>query len=198
MSTRWPEPRPEHRVALVLVDVVNAFFDESGAFYYAESRVALDGVRRLLDAARRGSRLVVHAREVHRPELADAEAIKLPPHCYAGGFDGEFVPGFEPGPGEPEIHKRRYSAFFATDLALLLNEQRAEAVVVAGVKTNVCIRATVQDALAYGFEPLVVEGAVNSNRPHLHDATLEDVRRYLGRVLPLDEAERLLDGGPVE
>jgi maleamate amidohydrolase len=192
----WREPRTEHRVALVLVDVVNAFFDERGEFYYPESREALEGVRRLLDAARRGGRLVVHAREAHRPELADAEAIKLPPHCYAGGFDAEFVPGFEPAPGEPEIHKRRYSAFFSTDLALLLGEQGAGAVVVAGVKTNVCIRATVQDALAYGFEPIVVEGAVNSNRPHLHEATLEDVRRYLGRVLQLEEAERLLDGGP--
>lgn len=196
MTERWSEPRPEHRVALVLVDIVNAFFDERGEFYYPETQAALAGVRRLLGAARRGRRLVVHAREVHRPELADAESIKLPPHSYAGSFDGEFVPGFEPGPGEPEIHKRRYSAFFATDLALLLGEQGATEVVIAGVKTNVCVRATAQDALASGFEPIVVEGAVNSNRPHLHEATLEDVRRYLGRVLQLEEGERLLAGGP--
>jgi hypothetical protein len=39
-----------------------------------------------------------------------------------------------------------------------------------------------------------VRGAVGSNRPHLHDATVEDVERYLGRVVDLPEAERLLVG----
>jgi nicotinamidase-related amidase len=62
------------------------------------------------------------------------------------------------------------------------------------VKTNVCIRATVQDAFAHGFEPILARGAVNSNRPHLHDATLEDVERYFGRVVDLDEAVALLRG----
>ena len=93
-----------------------------------------------------------------------------------------------------ELRKRRYSAFFGTDLALLLQEQRARRVVVAGVKTNVCIRATIQDAFAYGFEPVVSREAVNSNRSHLHEATLEDVERYFGRVVSLGETLDLLRG----
>jgi ureidoacrylate peracid hydrolase len=60
--------------------------------------------------------------------------------------------------------------------------------VVAGVKTNVCIRATVQDAFANGFEVVVPREATNSNRPHLAAASLEDIDRYFGRVVPLDEA----------
>ena len=98
-------------------------------------------------------------------------------------------PGFEPrGPREILLPKRRYSAFFATDLALLLREQGVARVIVAGVKTNVCIRATVQDAFAHGFEPLVPREATNSNRPHLAAASLEDIERYFGRVVALDEA----------
>jgi nicotinamidase-related amidase len=53
----------------------------------------------------------------------------------------------------------------------------------------------VQDAFAYGFEPILATGAVNSNRPHLHEATLEDVERYFGRVVDLEEAVSLLRGG---
>ena len=59
---------------------------------------------------------------------------------------------------------------------------------VAGVKTNVCIRATVQDAFANGFEVIVPREATNSNRPHLAEASLEDIERYFGKVTTVDEA----------
>jgi nicotinamidase-related amidase len=63
---------------------------------------------------------------------------------------------------------------------------------VAGVKTNVCVRATIQDAFAAGYEVLLPREATNSNRPHLAEASLEDVDRYFGRVVSLDQAlERL-------
>jgi nicotinamidase-related amidase len=182
-------------VALVLVDVIKAFFDRRGEFYYREAGEVLPGVRRLLDAARSGGRLVVHAHEMHRPTFVDLETTKLPAHCIEGTMDVEFAPGFEPADGEIDIVKRRYSAFFGTELALLLNEQGVRTAVVAGVKTNVCIRATVQDAFANGFEPILAQGAVGSNRPHLHEAALEDVDRYFGRVVGLDEAEALLRAG---
>ena len=59
--------------------------------------------------------------------------------------------------------------------------------VVAGVKTNVCIRATVQDAFASGFEVIVPREATNSNRPHLAEASLEDIERYFGKVVTVNE-----------
>jgi maleamate amidohydrolase len=203
MSGQRPEaPRPDwtavnerHDVALLLVDVINAFFHPDGAFHYPDAGMVLPALGRLLEAARAGGRLVVHARETHHPGLADLEGTKLPAHCLAGGLDAEFVTGFEPGDGEVEMRKRRYSAFFGTDLPLLLHEQGVRRVVIGGVKTNVCIRATVQDAFAHGFEPILATGAVNSNRTHLHEATLEDVERYFGRVVDLEEAVSLLRGG---
>jgi nicotinamidase-related amidase len=178
----------------VLVDMIKAFFDPRGEFYYPAASEAAAGAGRLLEAARAGGRLVVHAHEAHRPGLADLEGTKLPVHTVAGTLDAEFADGFEPAKGEIAIAKRRYSAFFGTDLALLLHEQGVRRIGIAGVKTNVCIRATVQDAFAHGFEPILARGAVNSNRPHLHEATLEDVERYFGSVVPLAEAERLLRG----
>jgi maleamate amidohydrolase len=194
IRTVWTEPNEGHRVALLLVDVIEAFFAPNGAFHYEAAAEVLPALGRLLAAGRQGARLIVHAREAHYPGLADYEGTKLPPHCILGEPDAGFVPGFEPRPGEPEVRKRRFSAFFATDLALLFQEQGVRTIVIGGVKTNVCIRATVQDAFAHGFEPILARGAVNSNRPHLHEATLEDVDRYLGRVIGLDEAEALLRG----
>jgi maleamate amidohydrolase len=186
------------RRALVLVDVNNAFFDERGQFHYPEADEVLPGIRAVLEAARASGQLVVHVREAHHPGLPDFEEKKLPRHCIAGEFDAAPVPGFEAADGEPEIGKRRYSAFFATDLALLLTEQEVEEVIFAGVKTNVCMRASVQDAFAHGFRPVLVRGAVNSNRANLHAAALEDVERYFGEVIELDEALARLGERPAE
>jgi maleamate amidohydrolase len=183
---RRPEPR--HRLALLLVDVDNAFFDPRGPFFYPTVEAVIGPLRELLAAARAGGRLVVHARERHHVGLADFEAHKLPIHCVEDDFDALPFSGFDAMRGEPVIPKRRYSAFFATELALLLREQATERVIVAGVKTNVCIRATVQDAFAHGFRPAVVHGTVNSNRPHLHEAALEDIARYFGDVVDLETA----------
>ena len=158
MAARAPI-NPRHRLALLLVDVNRSFFDTDGPFHYPGALDNLGPLHQLLEAARDGKRLIVHAREAHRKGLLDYERPKLPEHSYLGDRDQEPYPGFEERPGEIVIHKRRFSAFFATDLALLFQEQGTERVIIAGVKTNVCIRASVQDAFAYGFRPTIARGS---------------------------------------
>jgi len=182
--------------ALILVDVIKGFFEPGGEFYNDAYRAILPAIKRLLDAARAGGRLVVHARETHRPGEPDFERIKLPEHSVAGTFNQQFVAGFEPAPAELEINKRRYSAFFATDLSLRLSEFGIRRVVLAGCKTNVCVRATAQDAFAYGLDVLVPREAVTSNRLNLHEASLEDIDRYIGRVITIDETVKVLETKP--
>ena len=161
--------------------------------HYSSAAEVLDPLRRLLAAARAGGRIVVHAVERHYPGFDDHELRKLPRHHLIGDPDAAFVDGFTPeGAREIVCAKRRYSAFFATDLALFLREQRIERVVIAGVKTNVCIRATAQDAFANGFDVIVPREATNSNRPHLAAASLEDIERYFGAVVSLDRALEML------
>jgi maleamate amidohydrolase len=180
--------------ALVLVDVIRGFYDPEGIHYYPEVGETEEPIERLLARARRADRLVVHAVERHRPGLLDFEQPKLPEHCLVGDRDGEIWPRFTPVDRDREfvLPKRRYSAFFATDLALVLREQGVDTVVIAGVKTNVCIRATCQDAFAHGFRVVLPRESTNSNRPHLAAAALEDVARYLGDAPTVDEALELL------
>lgn len=195
----------DRTVALLLVDVLEAFFTPGRPAYYPDSAKVLGPLRELLETARQRDRMVVHAVERHRPGLVDFEHHKLPVHCEVGDDQSPYVEGFEPvdrtgtaSDGslrklhEVEIPKRRYSAFYATDLDLLLREQGVRTLVIGGVKTNVCVRATVQDAFAAGYEILLAKEATNSNRPHLAEASLEDIDRYFGSVVSVEEAlERL-------
>ena len=176
-------------VALLIIDVVCGFFSPDGSLYYSSSSEILPRLRELLSVARTQRRLVVHIAEEHRPGLEDFEFEKIPPHFPAGGSDTKFFDDICPaGKHEVALSKRRYSAFFATDLDILLREQAISTLVIAGVKTNVCIRATVQDAFALGYRVLLPREATNSNRPHLAKASLEDIDRYFGDVVSLDRA----------
>jgi maleamate amidohydrolase len=179
---------------MILVDGINAFFDPEGLDYYPEVASTIEPIVQLLQRARGNGVLRVHAVERHRAGLADYEWRRLPEHNLIDSADAAIFPAFL-GPEsdrEVEVAKRRFSAFFATDLALMLHEQEIDTVVLAGVKTNVCIRATAQDAFANGFSVVIPREATNSNRPHLAEASLEDIARYMGRVVSLREALELL------
>jgi maleamate amidohydrolase len=180
--------------ALVVVDGINGFYDPQGANYYREVESTVEPILALLARARERDAITVHAVERHRAGLDDFEWRALPEHSVAGSFDSGIYEPFTPvdRPRELELNKRRFSAFFATDLALVLREQDVGSIVLAGVKTNVCIRATAQDAFANGFAVVVPREATNSNRPHLAEASLEDISRYMGRVASLEEAIELL------
>lgn len=194
---RGHEPQP----ALLLIDILNGFFAPDGALHYPDAKAVVEPLRRLRDTARRAGRLIVYALEQHRAGLFDFEDLHLDRHLIGGEADAMPFEDFVPAdtPNEVAIPKRRYSAFYATDLDLLLREQNVDRLVIAGVKTNVCVRSTVQDAFAAGYEVLVPRAATNSNRPHLAEASLEDIDHYFGRVVDLQEALDLLDtGGPAD
>jgi len=182
------------RTALLVIDMQNSFLHPQGENTYAAAREVVAPVRVLIDAAAAAGTLIVHTADRHRPGFEDFEQKRLPVHCVSGSFDAAYFEGFGPAgrDNELEIIKRRHSAFFATELALFLNEQRIERLVLCGVKTNVCVRATAQDAFSTGFEVVVARQATNSNRPHLGSASLEDIDRYLGRVVDLDVALEML------
>ncbi|WP_419913820.1 cysteine hydrolase family protein [Hoeflea sp.] len=180
--------------ALIVIDMQNSFLHPDGENYYPEAPAVVANVKRLIEAAAGSDVAIVHAADRHREEFEDFEQKRLPRHCVSGGFDAAYFDGFGPAGRrhEIEIVKRRFSAFFATELALFLNEQAIERVVLCGVKTNCCVRATAQDAFANGFEVCVVSDATNSNREHLARASLEDIERYMGRLATTQEAVEML------
>lgn len=179
--------------ALLLVDVINDFFAPEGSNYCPAYDQVLAAIQRLVAAARRLGVPVIHARESHRPG-PDFEWLKLPQHCMADTWSTLPPAGLDVREDDVVVFKRRYSAFFATDLDLLLRERGVRTLLVAGVKTNVCVRATIQDAFALGYRVVLPREATGSNRPHLHAAALEDIDRYMGSVVSLQEAEQILEG----
>jgi len=85
------------------------------------------------------------------------------------------------------VEKTRLSAFFNTNLDSILRGLGAETVVITGVLTNQCVGATTKDALFRDYKPVVVEEAVGTATPHLHDPAIEMITVGWGQVNTLEQ-----------
>jgi len=90
------------------------------------------------------------------------------------------------------VPKRRYSAFFGTDLDLHLRERQIATVLVAGVVTNICVRSTVHDAFFLGYEVVVPVECVAATSPQAQATSLYDIDTHYGTVAPLAQVLALL------
>jgi nicotinamidase-related amidase len=89
--------------------------------------------------------------------------------------------------GDVILNKKYASAFFGTDLISRLNVHRADTVIVSGCTTSGCVRATVVDALQYGYRPIVVRDAVGDRSIASHNQSLFDMEQKYADVLNASE-----------
>ncbi len=148
--------------ALVVVDVQHDFLP-GGALGVAGG----DAVITPLLRAARDAALVVKTRDAHPAahcSFAEQGGI-WPPHCVAGTHGAELHPAIAALPG-PVIDKGTaldadaYSGFDATGLAGVLRQAAIVHVLVGGLATDYCVKATVLDALAAGFDVTVLAEAI--------------------------------------
>jgi nicotinamidase-related amidase len=139
--------------------------------------------RRVLAAARAAGIPPVFIQEVHKRSLADfgreldgEEGV----HCLEGDLATELAEGIEPIAEEYLIRKRRYSAFFATELELVLKSYGVESLVLVGTLTDVCVHYTFADAHQLDYRCKVVTDCVGGSSPDAHQAALAAMR-YLQR-----------------
>ena len=100
---------------------------------------------------------------------------------------GQIVPELKPVKNEYIIRKTQASAFFGTGLAPWLVQQGCDTVVVAGCTTSGCVRASVVDAVAYNFRPIVARDCVGDRAMGPHEANLFDMGQKYADVLERDE-----------
>lgn len=180
------------RPALVVVDLVRAYTEAGGPFLLPDPGPAVRATAALVEAARSAGRPVVWTVVRYDRGLSDGGLFvrKVPAlAAFADGADGGWGGlVLEPVPGEPVVAKQYASAFFATSLAATLHTAGVDTVVVAGVSTSGCIRATATDALGYGFRPQVVRDACADRTAELHEQNLRDLDAKYADVTDLADA----------
>jgi nicotinamidase-related amidase len=100
----------------------------------------------------------------------------------------ELDPRLRRTPEDLLLIKKYASAFLGTPLASTLVSRRVDTVLITGCTTSGCVRATVVDALSYGFRPIIPEEAVGDRAQEPHDANLFDMDSKYGDVVSLSDA----------
>ncbi len=182
------------RPALVLVDLINGFTDPACALgTHCPTVIAANA--ELLDAFRERGLPIFFTTVVYR-RAAQArvfrrriEALNL---LEPGSRWVEVDPALAPRAGEPVLEKQGASGFFGTDLAERLAAAKADSLVVTGLTTSGCVRATVVDGLQHDYRVAVPREAVGDRNPDAHNANLFDIDAKYGDVLSLREVQGLL------
>lgn len=175
-----------NKPALILVDLVRAYFDKESSLY-AGVEDALASAIRIRDEARNAGIPVIYTNVVYKPDGSDGGMFyrKVPALSafVQGNPLGDWPEGLDPSDDELVISKQFASAFFGTPLTQTLNELGIDTLIITGVSTSGCIRATCVDAISSGFIPVVVRDACGDRHQAPHDANLFDMNAKYGDVV---------------
>ncbi len=183
------------RPALILVDFVQAYFDENCALY-AGVEDAFESALRVRKLARAAAIPVIYTNVVYQADGADGGVFfrKAPvlKNFIVGSRMGDWPSELQPANNELVISKQFPSAFFGTSLASTLHDKGIDTLIITGVTTSGCIRATCVDAMSHGFIPIVVADACGDRHEAPHEANLFDMNAKYADVVSESETIEFL------
>lgn len=176
--------RIEDGSALLVIDIQQEDFKEMNETNMdAPEWECIRNAKKVLDVFRTRKLPVIRIKEVHRPDMVDfgreldgAESI----HCLENSPYTDYAKLTYPVKGKYLISKRRYSAFFGTDLEILLKGLHIDTVYLIGGLTDVCIHYTAVDAHQHDYHIKVVTDAVAGSSEEAHRYALKAIQ-YLQR-----------------
>ncbi|HLK91126.1 MAG TPA: isochorismatase family cysteine hydrolase [Polyangia bacterium] len=188
------------RTAIVMIDMQRDFLEPGGFGETLGNDVSLLAkavapARKLIEAGRKLKMLIVHTREGHRPDMADAPPAKVErgaPSLRIGdpgkmgrilirGEAGhDIIPELYPLDSEIVIDKPGKGAFYATELTDVLGKYGIENLLVCGVTTEVCVNTTVREANDRGYRCVVISDGCASYFPEFHEMGLKMIKAQGG------------------
>lgn len=184
----------KNTTALVIVDMQNAFCSKKGSFHKRGRAIlgledVIKNVKKLLGFARKQKLTVIFTRLVFQKDYCDTGLlgqknpfIKKLNAYQEESWDSRIARVLTPQASEIIINKKCYDPFHQTDLKNILQKNKIEKIIIAGVLTNVCVESTVRSAFEWGFESIVVKEATSTYSQRLHNGSLTTMRRHFAQV----------------
>ena len=177
--------------AIIVVDMVKDNIKEGSRHPIAlEARSILPNLQKLLEEGRkRGVPVIFACDSFFKEDFIFKGRMKA--HSIRGTKGSEVADELRPESTDTVLPKRRFSAFFKTDLDQTLRMLSVDTIIVAGITTEVCVLMTALDGLCHDFSAILLEDCTASKNKEMHQACLNlyrDVALYpLLRVMTLGE-----------
>ena len=177
--------------ALLVLDMQNFFLSRRSHAFTPAARVILPNVQRLVEEFKKAGRPVVFTRHSLMANEDAGMMGRFWRDVVREGTNNSFiVPELEPAGDDIVVRKRRYSAFFGTDLEEILHKRQVSTVVLTGVTTHLCCESTARDAFMRDFEVYVVADGTASWTEDLHLSSLKSLSDGFAIIVT---AENILD-----
>lgn len=170
-------------LALLVIDMINAFIEEESPLCVPNAKRTAPKIRKVVDACRENGIPVCFVGREYRLDGSDVELSRWSFWNDNGRpitqesekeLSGDFYEQLMPQDTDHIIIKRKWSAFFRTELDLILRRLGVDTVVVTGTQTPNCIRATVFDADSNDFETIILSDCVSSKSEEVQKSNLND------------------------
>jgi len=185
---------PGSGIGVLVVDMCVAYFDRDSPLDLGQPDI-IEAAVDLVGAARSNEVPVLWTR-VEFP-IGGGGSVWYDKVPALANFDsgsrlGDWLPNLTPANEEVVVAKQHASGFFGTDLAESLRAQSVDTVLICGVSTSGCVRATATDASAHGVVPFVVREAVGDRTDAVNEANLFDLHAKYADVISIDDAAKIL------
>jgi len=172
--------------ALLVIDVLNDFVKPGGSLRVERAERIIPKLKALIEWARGRGIPIIYVCDAHRKGV-DAELELWGDHAIEGTWGAQVVEELKPEEGDFIVKKRRYSAFFSTDLDLLLHELEVRRLILTGLVTNVCVQHTAADAFFRGYELVVVRDCCEALSAEEHERALDYMKTIYGAHIATSE-----------
>ena len=185
----------QDKTALIIIDMQNDFVLPGAIMEVPQAKTQVPKISRLIEQCRTFNMPVIYTVHETNPELCKLEIMAFPHLKDAGMRRG--TPGVEvinelaPLPGETVIRKHRFSAFYQTELELVLRGMGVDTLIICGTVTNICCEATARDAFYRDIKVVFGSDICSALTPEIHNATLANMEIF-GEVMCFDEIVQLL------
>jgi nicotinamidase-related amidase len=161
--------------------MLRCFLEEGHVLFIGkQGRFIIPHVQALLEKELSGGARVFFVCDNHDPD--DLEFRMFPPHCIEGSDEARVISELASYPGEI-IHKKRYSAFFGTNLEERLKKPKPDKLIICGVLTNICVLHTAADARNRDYKVEIPVDCIASSDEEAHRFALEQMENVLGATL---------------
>jgi len=177
--------------AIIVVDMLKDNLKESPRNpYFQEGSAIIPNLQRLLEEGRkRGFPIIFACDSFLEGDFIFKGRMKV--HSLRGTKGADVVDELKPEPSDIILPKRRFSAFFKTDLDQTLRVLGVDTIVVTGITTEVCVLMTVMDGLSHDFSAILLEDCSASRTKEFHQRCLNLYRDFalypLLKIMMLEE-----------
>ena len=176
--------------AILVVDMENAWVSPKSPQCIKGALETLPAINKFLEFGRNNSWAVIYLYRIHLPSGIDAENYRRhffeegKPFCIQGTWSAEIPEEIAPAPGDIKVTKQRFSAFFATELDLILRGLGVKNVYITGTQYPNCIRATAVDSMSLDYNTFVVTDCCSAESDEVAAANIYDLKNMGITCLP--------------